>query len=92
MRATCALNTGLVIGIRPKITPAGLATSVTPTPLQRGAVERSRGENRHICHCDSSSFEDGRMLSTVALVTCPSGTCVSVALLIASASSPLPRC
>ncbi len=60
--------------------------------LQRGAVERTRGENRRIGHSDSSFFEDVRMLSTVALDTCPSGTCVSVALLIASASSLLPRC
>jgi hypothetical protein len=67
-------------------------TSQQHLSLQRGAVERTRGENRRIGHSDSSFFEDVRMLSTVALDTCPSGTCVSVALLIVSASSPLPRC
>jgi len=61
-------------------------------PLQRGAVERTRGENRHVGHRDQSPFEGVRKLSTVALKICPSGTCVTVALLIASASSPLPRC
>jgi hypothetical protein len=60
-------------------------------PPQRGAVERTEGEYRHLGHRDQSSFEDVRTPSRGALDTCTSGTWVSVALLIVSASSPVPR-
>jgi hypothetical protein len=60
-------------------------------PPQRGAVERTEGEYRHLGHRDQSSFEDVRTPSRGALDTCTSGTWVGVALFIVSASSPVLR-
>ena len=58
---------------------------------QRGAVERTGGEYRNIGHRDQSSFEDVRTPSRGASDTCTSRTWVSVALLIALASSRVLR-